>query len=105
MVDPVGALRHATERLAPRGSVMLVEPMAGETPEENLNPVGRIYAGCSVLVCTPNSLAGGGLALGTVASEARLRDVAARAGLHSFRRVAETPFNRVFELRHRVAVR
>jgi SAM-dependent methyltransferase len=100
MVDPVGALRHAAERLAPDGSVLLVEPMAGETPEENLNPVGRVYAGCSVLVCTPNSLAGGGLALGTVASEARLREVAVQAGLTSFRRVVETPFNRIFELRH-----
>jgi SAM-dependent methyltransferase len=100
MVDPVGALRHAAARLAPDGSVLLVEPMAGERPEDNLNPVGRVYAGCSVLVCTPNSLAGGGLALGTVASEARLREVATSAGLSGFRRAAETPFNRIFELRH-----
>ena len=100
MVDPVGALRHAAERLAPGGSVMMVEPMAGETIESNLNPVGRVYAGASVLVCTPNSMAGGGLALGTVASEASLREVAFQAGLRSFRRVTETPFNRIFELRH-----
>ena len=100
MVDPIGALRHAAARLAHAGSVLLVEPMAGERPEDNLNPVGRVYAGCSVLVCTPNSLAGAGLALGTVASEARLREVATSAGLGGFRRVAETPFNRIFELRH-----
>jgi SAM-dependent methyltransferase len=100
MVDPVGALRHAADRLSSQGSVLLVEPMAGERTEDNLNPVGRVYASCSVLVCTPNSLAGGGLALGTLASEARLREVATSAGLGSFRRVLETPFNRVFELRH-----
>ena len=100
MADPVGALRHAAERLAPEGSVLLVGPMAGELPEDNLNPVGRIYAGCSVLVCTPNSLADGGLALGTVAPEWRLRDVAFQAGLRNFRRMAETPLNRIFELRH-----
>jgi SAM-dependent methyltransferase len=100
MAQPIGALRHAADCLAPDGSILLVEPMAGDTPEENLNPVGRVYASCSVLVCTPNSLADGGLALGTVASEARLRDVALQAGLGSFRRVAETPFNRIFELRH-----
>jgi SAM-dependent methyltransferase len=100
MVDPIGALRYAADRLAPQGSVLLVEPMAGERPEDNLNPVGRVYASCSVLVCTPNSLAGGGLALGTVASEARLREVAKAAGLTSFERVTETPFNRIFELRH-----
>lgn len=99
MADPIGALRHAAQRLAPGGSVLLVEPMAGERTEDNLNPVGRVYAGCSVLVCTPNSLADGGLALGTVASEARLREVATAAGLSSFRRVTETPFNRIFEAR------
>lgn len=99
MVDPIGALRHAGERLAPSGAVLLVEPMAGDRPEDNLNPVGRVYAGCSVLVCTPNSLAGGGLALGTVPAEARLREVATSAGLGCFRRVAETPFNRIFEAR------
>jgi SAM-dependent methyltransferase len=99
MVDPVGALRHAAGHLALGGSLMVVEPMAGERPEENLNPIGRVYAACSVLICTPNSLAGGGPALGTVASEAQLREVAAQAGLGSFQRVAETPINRIFELR------
>jgi len=100
MVDPVGALRHAASRLAPQGSILMVEPAAGERTEDNLNPVGRVYASCSVLVCTPNSMAGGGRALGTVASEAQLREVAFEAGLGSFRRVGETPFNRIFELRH-----
>jgi SAM-dependent methyltransferase len=100
MVDPIGALRHAAERLAHGGSILMVEPMAGETIADNLNPVGRVYASASVLVCTPSSMSGGGLALGTVASEASLREVAFQAGLGSFRRVAETPFNRIFELRH-----
>jgi hypothetical protein len=52
-----------------------------------------------VLVCTPNSLAGGGPALGTLASEERLREVAGEAGFIAFRRASETPFNRIFELR------
>jgi hypothetical protein len=50
-------------------------------------------------VCTPNSLARGGLGLGAVAPEARLREVATAAGLGTFRRVSETPFNRIFEAR------
>jgi hypothetical protein len=100
LADPIGALRHAADSMAPDGSILVVEPMAGDAPEENLNPVGRVYAGCSMLVCTPNSLADGGLALGTVASESRLTDVAFQAGLGSIRRVAETPFNRIFEARH-----
>lgn len=47
----------------------------------------------------PNSLAGGGPALGTIASDAELEAVAREGGFTSFRRAAETPFNRVFEAR------
>ena len=99
MGDPGGALRHAAETLAPDGTVLLVEPMAGEDVASNLNPVGRVYSGASVLTCTPNAIASGGQALGTLATEAKLRAVAAQAGLRHFRRAAETPFNRVFEAR------
>ena len=99
MGDPIGALRHAAQTLAPDGTILLVEPMAGEHVEDNFNPVGRVYSGASVLTCTPNAMASGGHALGTLATEAQLRAVAADAGLSRFRRAAATPFNRVFELR------
>ena len=78
---------------------MLVEPMAGETVEENLNPVGRVFSGCSVLCCTPNALAGGGAALGTIASDTVLLGILREAGFTRARRATETPFNRVFEAR------
>jgi SAM-dependent methyltransferase len=99
MGDPVGAVRHTAERLAADGTVMLVEPMAAEDIQGNLNPVGRVYSGASVLTCTPDAIASGGNALGTLATEERLRAVASEAGLTCFRRAAETPFNRVFEAR------
>jgi len=99
MGDPVGALRHAREVIAPDGSILLVEPMAGETVEENFNPVGRVYSAASVLVCTPNAVATGPLALGTLATEAALRAVAEEAGFTRFRRAMDTPFNRLFEVR------
>jgi SAM-dependent methyltransferase len=99
MGDPVGALHHAAQTLASDGTVLLVEPMAAEDVQGNLNPVGRVYSGASVLTCTPNAIASGGNALGTLATEARLRAVASEAGLSRFRRAAETPFNRVFEAR------
>ena len=60
MGDPDGAARHAREVLKAGGSVMLVEPMAGDTVEDNFNPVGRIYSAASVLVCTPHAIAEGG---------------------------------------------
>ena len=100
MGDPVGAARHVRSTLAPDGTWMIVEPRAGDRVEENLNPVGRAYYAFSTLLCTPASLSQEvGLALGAQAGEARIRDVAERGGFTRFRRVAETPFNLVFEAR------
>ena len=98
--DPVGALAHVREHLAPGGTVLIVEPNAGDDVGDNLNPIGAAYYGFSTLLCTPNSLSQETkAALGAQAGEARLRAVATEAGLSSFRRVAETPFNMVFEAR------
>jgi SAM-dependent methyltransferase len=100
MGDPVGAARRVRESLAPDGTWMLVEPMAGDRVEDNLNPVGRAYYGFSTLLCTPGSLSQPvGLALGTQAGPARIRDVTTAAGFTRFRTVAQTPFNLVFEVR------
>jgi SAM-dependent methyltransferase len=100
MGDPVGAARHVREALAPDGTWMLVEPMAGDHVEDNLNPVGRAYYGFSTLLCTPASLSQPvGLALGTQAGPARIQDVTTAAGFSRFRIVAQTPFNLVFEVR------
>ena len=99
MADPAAAIRRAHEALAPGGSVMMVEPMAGEQTAENLNPVGRVYSAASVLICTANALAGGGSGLGTLVPESRLRELFVAAGFDGLRRVAETPFNRIFEAR------
>jgi len=102
MGDPVGACAHVRERLAADGVLLLVEPMAGDSLEENLNPVGAAYYGFSTLLCTPSSLSqGGGAALGAQAGEARLREMALAAGFTSVRRVGETPFNLVLEVTDR----
>jgi len=98
MGDPVGAARHVRQALAPDGTWMIVEPSVGDQVEDNLNPVGRAYYAFSTLLCTPCSLSQEvGLALGAQAGEARIREVAASGGFSRFRRVAETPFNIVYE--------
>jgi SAM-dependent methyltransferase len=98
--DPLGAARHVLASLADDGTWMIVEPRAGDRVEDNLHPVGRVYYGLSTLLCTPASIAQDvGLALGAQAGEARIRDVVTTAGFTRFRRVAETPFNVVFEAR------
>lgn len=100
MGDPVGAARHVHDALTPDGTWMVVEPMAGDAVSDNLNPVGRAYYGFSTLLCTPSSLAQDvGLALGTQAGPARIRDVVTAGGFTRFASVAETPFNRVLEIR------
>ncbi len=78
---------------------MLVEPFANDRIEDNLNPVGRLYYGYSALLCTPGALNQGGIALGTQAGEAKLREVLEAGGFGSVRRAAETPFNLVIEAR------
>jgi SAM-dependent methyltransferase len=99
MGDPAGAAKRAYEVLAPEGSVLIVEPMAGNRVEENFNPVGRTFSAASTLCCTANSLALGGPGLGAVATEGALGDIIRGAGFKSFRRATETPFNRIFEAR------
>lgn len=100
MGDPVGAAEQVHRALTADGTWMVVEPMAGDRVEDNLNPVGRAYYGFSTLLCTPSSLSQDvGLALGTQAGPARIHDVATAAGFTRFASVAETPFNRVMEIR------
>jgi SAM-dependent methyltransferase len=96
--DPLGAARHVRSTLTADGAWLIVEPNAGDRVEENLHPIGRAYYGASTFLCTPNSLSQEvGLALGAQAGEARIREVALSAGFSTFRRVAQTPFNLIFE--------
>ncbi|HEY2041905.1 MAG TPA: methyltransferase domain-containing protein [Jatrophihabitans sp.] len=100
MGDPAGALSHARSQLSSDGTVMIVEPMAGDELADNLHPLGRLFYSVSTLVCTPASLSEEvGTALGAQAGPARTQEIAERAGFSRFRKAAETPFNFVYELR------
>jgi 2-polyprenyl-3-methyl-5-hydroxy-6-metoxy-1,4-benzoquinol methylase len=100
MGDPVGAARRIRHAMAPDGTLLLVEPNAGDALEDNLNPVGRAYYGLSTVICTPGSLAQEvGLGLGAQAGERRLTDVLREAGFTHVRRATETPFNIILEAR------
>jgi len=100
MGDPVGAARHIRNALADDGTWLLVEPAAGESVADNLHPIGRLFYSASTFICTPSARSQpGGYALGAQASEAQLRHVAEQAGFTRFRRVVDTPVNRIFEIR------
>jgi SAM-dependent methyltransferase len=98
--DPLGAAKHARQAIAESGSVLLVEPKAGDRIEQNFNPIGRIFYAASTAFCTPNSLSQeGGAALGAQAGEPKIAEILFQAGFNRFRRAAQTPFNLIFEAR------
>jgi len=100
MGDPVGAVRYIRERIKPDGTLMIVEPMAGDSLAENLNPVGRIFYAASTNACVPASLGQEvGAALGAQAGQKKLTEVLEAGGFQKVRRVAETPFNMILEAR------
>ncbi len=100
MGDPAGAASHVRSTLKKDGTWMIVEPFAGDRPEENFNPIGRAFYGASTLLCTPASLSQEvGLALGAQAGAKRLREVVTSGGFTQFRRATQTPFNLIFEAR------
>jgi ubiquinone/menaquinone biosynthesis C-methylase UbiE len=100
MGDPVGAARHIRQSLADDGTWLIVEPAAGDSVADNLNPVGRVYYSFSNFLCVPNALSqSGGYSLGAQAGEQAISEVVKQAGFTRFRRATETPFNLVFEAR------
>lgn len=100
MGDPVGAARHIRQSLKDDGTFMIVEPMAGDTLTENMNPVGRVYYSFSTNVCVPASLNQEvGAALGAQAGEKKLTEVLREGGFTRIRRAVSAPFNMVLEAR------
>jgi len=100
MGDPVGAAHHVRSQLTDDGTWLVVEPMAFDSIEENLNPIGRVFYAGSTMLCTPASLSQEvGLALGAQAGQTRLTEVLNEGGFGHVRRAAETPFNLVLEVR------
>jgi SAM-dependent methyltransferase len=100
MGDPAAAARHIRTALAADGAWLIVEPYAGATVADNLNPVGRVYYSFSTFLCVPHAISEGAPdALGNQAGEAPIEAIVREAGFQTFRQVAETPFNLVYEAR------
>ncbi len=101
MGDPRGCAAHIKTLLKPDGTWMIVEPIAANTPAENIgNPVSRLYYNASTMICVPTSLAQEvGEALGAQAGEARLTQILTSAGFTHIRRATEGPFNMILEAR------
>ena len=100
MGDPRGCAVHMRRILADDGTWMVVEPNSGDTPADNMNPVGRLFYNASTMICIPTSLDQEvGEGLGAQAGEARLSEVIRSGGFDSVRRATDGPFNMVLEAR------
>lgn len=100
MGDPRGCADHMRRILKKDGTWMVVEPIAGDRPEDNMNPVGRLYYNASTMICVPTSLDQEvGEGLGAQAGEAKLSEVIRSGGFQHVRRAFTGPFNMVLEAR------
>ena len=100
MGDPRGCAAHMRRILADDGTWMIVEPNSGDTPADNMNPVGRLFYNASTMICIPTSLDQEvGEGLGAQAGEARLSEVIRSGGFGNVRRATDGPFNMVLEAR------
>ena len=100
MGDPRGCASHMRRILKNDGTWMIVEPIAGDKPIDNMNPVGRLYYNASTMVCVPTSLDQEvGAGLGAQAGEAKLSEMIRAGGFTRVRRATEGPFNMVLEAR------
>lgn len=97
MGGPIGALRFARKSLKADGSCMIVEPMANDKLEDNINLMGKISYLVSSIVCVPNYLADNNPALRVQSGEKRTRNIAEEAGFTKLRKTTQTPFNTVYE--------
>ena len=82
---------------------MIVEPIAGRSPKENMNPVGRLYYNASTMIYVPTSLDQEvGEALGAQAGEEKLSEIIGRTARRAVapctsRRWIEPPRSRASE--------
>jgi 2-polyprenyl-3-methyl-5-hydroxy-6-metoxy-1,4-benzoquinol methylase len=100
MGRPVDVARYARKAMAEDGTIMLIEPFAGDRVEDNINPVGRLYYAASTTMCCAHAISEKGThVLGAQAGPHQLETVLKSAGLGTVRRAAQTPFNLVIEAR------
>ena len=100
MGDPTAIARHVRQRLAPGGTWMVVEPAAGDSVADNINPIARAFYAFSTMVCVPVSLSQPGRAgLGAQAGPAKTIEVIKAGGFGDVRVVANSATNFVIAAR------
>jgi 2-polyprenyl-3-methyl-5-hydroxy-6-metoxy-1,4-benzoquinol methylase len=100
MGRPIDAVRYARTAMAEDGTIMLIEPFAGDRVEDNINPAGRLYYAASTTLCCAHAISENGThVLGAQAGPNQLEAVLRSAGFGTVRQAAQTPFNLIIEAR------
>lgn len=84
LVDPLGSLEHIREALMPDGSFLMMEPNVSSNLEDNLNDLGTLFYGISVMHCMTQSLARDGEGLGAAWGRQQTEHYARDAGFTAF---------------------
>lgn len=101
MGDPVGVAGHIRESLKPGGTLMVVEPLAGDNTEDNLHALGAVFYAASTLICLPMSRSQEvGLCLGAQAGPKRLINILTQAGFSSVRIATSSATNIILEAKN-----
>lgn len=87
LVDPIGMLKEIRALLSPDGVLFVVEPKVADRLEENRNSIAAMYYGFSVFHCMTQSLANGGLGLGTCIGPVRTEALMREAGFTRFEKL------------------
>lgn len=98
--DPRGLVRAIRDAVRPGGVYLCLDIASEPNLEDNVGPLASFKYGVSVLHCMTTSLAKDGAGLGTCGvHEDRLRELSLDAGFTKVTRIAETPFDCVYEVR------
>lgn len=100
LAQPREALERVREALAPDGTLLMMEPAVRPRLEDNIEPRVALLYGVSLMYCMTQSLAQGGVGLGTAWGPAKAENLCRSAGFARFRRLEiDNPFSAFYEVR------
>ncbi|MFP5331550.1 MAG: class I SAM-dependent methyltransferase [Acidimicrobiia bacterium] len=100
LADPLAGLERIRSALSSDGVFLMMEPAVASKLEDNTEPRVALLYGVSLLYCMTQSLAQGGVGLGTAWGPDAAEDLCRRAGFTRFRRLdIDNPFSAFFEVR------
>lgn len=82
--DPVTTLSEIKTLLKAEGTLLVMEPKVADRLEDNKNPISTMYYGFSVFHCMTQSLAKGGVGLGTCLGPKKTQEILSQAGFSKF---------------------